>query len=94
MGESMGSRKKEIPLEELIAMDTAPKELINELQRINAMVQVQKIHIQDIEKDYNKLRRAFSDLLDVHNELRERSGMDYDRTQTDYDWFEKAGILD
>jgi hypothetical protein len=90
----MGSRKKEIPLEELIAMDNAPKELINELQRINAMVQVQKIHIQDIEKDYNKLRRAFSDLLDVHNELRERSGMDYDRTQTDYDWFEKAGILD
>ena len=90
----MGSRKKEIPLEELIEMDNAPKELINELQRINAMVQVQKIHIQDIEKDYNKLRRAFSDLLDVHNELRERSGMDYDRTQTDYDWFEKAGILD
>ena len=90
----MGSRKKEIPLEELIAMENAPKELINELQRINAMVQVQKIHIQDIEKDYNKLRRAFSDLLDVHNELRERSGMDYDRTQTDYDWFEKAGILD
>jgi hypothetical protein len=90
----MGSRKKEIPLEELIAMDNAPKELINELQRINAMVQVQKIHIQDIEKDYNKLRRAFSDLLDVHNELRERSGMDYDRTATDYDWFEKAGILD
>jgi len=90
----MGSRKKEIPLEELTAMDTAPKELINELQRITAMVQVQKIHIQDIEKDYNKLRRAFSDLLDVHNELRERSGMDYDRTQTDYDWFEKAGILD
>ena len=90
----MGSRKKEIPLEELIAMDNAPKELINELQRINAMVQVQKIHIQDIEKDYNKLRRAFSDLLDVHNELRERSGMDYDRTQTDYDWFEKAFIID
>jgi len=32
--------------------------------------------------------------LDRHNELRDRTGMDYDRTQTDYDWFEKAGILD
>ena len=75
-------------------METAPKDLITELQRLSATVQVQKIHIHENDKQYNKLRRAFSDLLDVHNELRERSGMDYDRTQTDYDWFEKAGILD
>lgn len=75
-------------------MQTAPAELINELQRTAAIVQVQKKHIHDIEKDYNKLRRAFIDLLDQHNELRERSGIDYDRTATDYDWLEKAGILD
>jgi hypothetical protein len=75
-------------------METAPKDLITELQRLSATVQVQKIHIQENDKQFTKLRRAFSDLLDVHNELRERSGMDYDRTQTDYDWLEKAGILD
>ena len=75
-------------------MQTAPAELINELQRTAAIVQVQKKHINDIEKDYNKLRRAFIDLLDQHNELRQRSGIDYDRTGTDYDWLEKAGILD
>ena len=75
-------------------METAPKDLMTELQRLSATVQVQKIHIQENDKQFTKLRRAFSDLLDVHNDLRERSGMDYDRTQTDYDWFEKAGILD
>jgi len=75
-------------------METAPAELINELQRISAVVQVQKKHIHDIEKEYNKLRRTFIDLLDQHNELRERSGIDYDRTTTDYEWLEKAGILD
>lgn len=75
-------------------METVPTELINELQRTAAMVQVQKKHIHDLEKEFNKLRRTFIDLLDQHNELRERSGIDYDRTQTDYEWFEKAGILD
>jgi hypothetical protein len=75
-------------------METAPQDLINELRRLAATVQVQKIHIQENDKQYTQLRTAFADLLDRHNELRERSGMDYDRTQTDYDWLEKAGILD
>jgi predicted nuclease with TOPRIM domain len=78
----------------MVKMETAPTELINELQRTSAMVQVQKKHIHEIEKEYNKLRRAFIDLLDQHNELRQRSGIDYDRTATDYEWLEKAGILD
>jgi hypothetical protein len=75
-------------------METAPQDLINELKRLAATVQVQKIHIQENDKQYTQLRTAFADLLDRHNELRERSGMDYDRTQTDYEWLEKAGILD
>ena len=77
-----------------MTMETAPQDLINELRRLSATVQVQKIHIQENDKQYTQLRTAFTDLLDRHNELRERSGMDYDRTQTDYDWLEKAGILD
>jgi len=75
-------------------METAPQDLINELRRLAATVEVQKIHILQNDKQYTQLRTAFADLLDRHNELRDRTGMDYDRTQTDYDWFEKAGILD
>jgi len=77
-----------------MTMETAPQDLINELKRLSATVEVQKIHILENDKQYTQLRTAFTDLLDRHNELRERSGMDYDRTQTDYDWLEKAGILD
>ena len=75
-------------------METAPKDLISELQRLSATVQVQKVHIHENDKQYIRLRKTFADLLDQHNELRERAGMDYDRTQTDYDWLEKTGILD
>jgi hypothetical protein len=77
-----------------MTMETAPQDLINELRRLAATVEVQKVHILENDKQYTQLRTAFADLLDRHNELRERSGMDYDRTQTDYDWLEKAGILD
>jgi hypothetical protein len=75
-------------------MERAPTDLTNELQRLAATVQVQKVHIHECDKQYTKLRKAFADLLDQHNDLRQRAGMDYDRLQTDYDWLEKAGILD
>lgn len=75
-------------------MERAPQDLISEIQRLAATVQVQKVHILENDKQYTKLRKAFADLLDSHNDLRERAGMDYDRLQTDYDWLEKAGILD
>ena len=40
---------------------------------------------------YHKLRRAFNELLEVHDELRSRAGLDY---ADKYDWCEKAGLLD
>ena len=40
---------------------------------------------------YHKLRRAFNELLEVHDDLRERSGLDY---SDKYDWCDKAGLLD
>lgn len=40
---------------------------------------------------YHKLRRAFNELLEVHDELRSRAGLDY---SDKYDWCEKAGLLD
>ena len=40
---------------------------------------------------YHKLRRAFNELLEVHDELRSRAGLEY---SDKYDWVEKAGLLD
>jgi len=39
---------------------------------------------------YHKLRRAFNELLDEHQELRER----HYQGNTQYDWVERAGLLD
>ena len=40
---------------------------------------------------YHKMRKAFNELLEVHDELRLRAGLDY---SDKYDWCEKAGLLD
>ncbi len=40
---------------------------------------------------YHKLRRAFNELLEVHDDLRQRAGLDY---SDKYDWCDKAGLLD
>ena len=39
---------------------------------------------------YHKLRKTFNELLELHEELRERSGLIPSR----YDWVEAAGLLD
>ena len=40
---------------------------------------------------YHKLKKVFYELIEHHDELRERAGLGYlDR----YDWIEKAGLLD
>jgi hypothetical protein len=39
---------------------------------------------------YHKLRRAFNELLDEHQELRER----HYQSNNQYDWVDKAGLLD
>ena len=39
---------------------------------------------------YHKLRKAFNELLDEHQELRER----HYQQNNQYDWVERAGLLD
>jgi hypothetical protein len=39
---------------------------------------------------YHKLRRAFNELLDEHQELRER----HYQSNNQYDWVDRAGLLD
>ena len=39
---------------------------------------------------YHKMRKAFYELVELHEELRERAGLLPSR----YDWIEAAGLLD
>ena len=80
----------------------SPKMTPTNEQRITQMMANENIIISDklmklqVENKemfsrYHKLRRAFNELLEVHDELRTRSGIDY---SDKYDWCEKAGLLD
>jgi transcription initiation factor TFIID subunit TAF12 len=40
---------------------------------------------------YHKIKKTFYELLERHNELRERAGLEY---VDKYDYVEKAGLLD
>jgi len=48
----------------------------------------------DLEKQYDKLRETFNELLDVHLEMRDRFGFGEFIQDYKYDWIEKAGLTD
>ena len=48
----------------------------------------------DLEKQYDKLRETFNELLDVHLEMREKFGFGEFIQDYKYDWIEKAGLTD
>ena len=79
----------------------SPKMIPTNEQRITQMMANENIIISDklmkleVENKemfsrYHKLRRTFNELLELHEELRERSGLIPSR----YDWVEAAGLLD
>ena len=78
-----------------------PKMTPTDEQRITQMMANENIIISDklmkleVENKemfsrYHKLRRAFNELLDEHQELRER----HYQSNNQYDWVERAGLLD
>jgi predicted nuclease with TOPRIM domain len=52
-----------------------------------------KLQVENAElfHKYHKLKKTFYELLERHDELRERAGLEY---VDKYDYVEKAGLLD
>jgi hypothetical protein len=71
--------------EQLIQMMSTEQILISD--------KLMKLEVENKEmfSRYHKLRRAFNELLDIHDDLRQRAGLDY---SDKYDWCDKAGLLD
>ena len=55
---------------------------------------VMKGEITELERSNWKLRKAFTELLDEHQETLDRFDSIKERSQVEYYWCEKAGILD
>ena len=65
--------------------------MANEQILISDKLMKLEVENKELFSRYHKLRRAFNELLEVHDNLRERSGLDY---SDKYDWCDKAGLLD
>jgi len=67
------------------------KMMSNEQILISDKLMKLEVENKEMFSRYHKLRRAFNELLDIHDDLRQRAGLDY---SDKYDWCDKAGLLD
>ena len=49
---------------------------------------------KDLEHQYDKLRETFSELLEIHLEMREKWGFGEFVQDYKYEWIDKAGLID
>lgn len=74
--------------------ETDPK-LVQELRLAISRNDVLKASNEDLKRTNNKLRKAFVELLEQYQlELDRRDDNFHDRESVDYDWMNKAGLLD
>ena len=48
----------------------------------------------DLEKQYETLRKTFNELLDIHMEMRDKFGFGEFIDDYKYEWIDKAGLTD
>ena len=70
-------------------------QLIKELSLAISRNDVLKASNEDLKRANNKLRKAFVELLENYQqELDRRNDNFHDRESVDYNWMDKAGLLD
>ena len=66
------------------------KMMSNEQILISDKMMKLEVENKELFHRYNKMRKAFYELVELHEELRQRAGLMPSR----YDWIEAAGLLD
>ena len=75
-------------------MENVNEKILADYRLIVARLDIMKGEIADLERSNSKLRKAFVELLDIYQEELDRRDSINDRSDVDYYWCEKAGILD
>lgn len=71
------------------------EKLVQELRLAISRNDVLKATNEDLERANKKLKKAFVELLEEYQgELDRRNDTFHDRESVDYDWMDKAGLLD
>lgn len=73
----------------------ADEKIVKEFQLQISRNDVLKAANEDLKRENKKLKKAFIDLLEEYQgELDRRNDTFHDRESVDYDWMDKAGLLD
>ena len=75
-------------------MENVNEKILADYRLIVSRLDIMKGEITELEKSNRKLRKAFNELLEVYQETLDRTGSVDDRSDVEYYWCEKAGILD
>jgi len=73
----------------------ADEKIVLELKLQTSRNDILKADNNDLIRENQKLRKAFIELLEAYQgELDRRDNTFHDRESIDYDWMDKAGLLD
>ena len=73
----------------------ADEKLVKEFQLQISRNDILKAENEDLKRQNKKLKKAFVELLEEYQgELDRRNDTFHDRESVDYDWMDKAGLLD
>lgn len=78
-----------------IMNNQSDEKLVQELRLAISRNDVLKAANEDLTRSNKKLKKAFVELLEEYQgELDRRNDTFHDRESVDYDWMDKAGLLD
>jgi hypothetical protein len=75
-------------------MESVNEKILADYRLIVSRLDIMKGQITELERANNKMRKAFMELLEVYQSELDRRDSINDRSDVDYYWCEKAGILD
>lgn len=75
-------------------MENVNEKILADYRLIVSRLDIMKGELTELQRANWKLRKAFTELLDIYQQELDRMDSITDRSDTEYYWCEKAGILD
>jgi hypothetical protein len=75
-------------------MENVNEKILADYRLIVSRLDIMKGELTELQRANWKLRKAFCELLDIYQQELDRRDSITDRSDTEYYWCEKAGILD
>ena len=75
-------------------MENVNEKILADYRLIVSRLDIMKGEVDELSRANSKLKKAFIELLDIYQGELDRRDSITDRSDTEYYWCEKAGILD